>query len=228
MVRDIRWRLRGVSRVGLKVARIRALVVGMWEVSWVFGLSQWVSVEPLWVPVEILRGFQPSLLPRYPGPPTHTPPTSRCTTNSKQGSTTCILTHQWVSYSVQTGSHCLLLSLKAPRVSTSPFRLFIVQQFAILKLGRVDIIFNNTPTGFESDHNYNILGFHIPVSVVVETPEVVPKPCNLFFIGQLWVAAPPWGTPFHVYPSRGSRYHLLFTRPAFVTSRISATEPLLK
>ena len=199
----------------------------MWEVSWVFGLSQWVSVEPLWVPVEILRGFQPSLLPRYPGPPTHTPPTSRCTTNSKQGSTTCILTHQWTTYSVQTGSHCLLLSLKAHRVSTSPFRLFIVQQFATLKLGRGDIIFNNTPTGLESDHNYNILGFHIPVSVVVETQEVVPKPCNLFFIGQLG-PAPRRSPPFHVYPSRGSRYHLLFTRPVFVTSRISATEPLLK
>ena len=66
---------------------------------------------------------------------------------------------------------------------------------------RVDIIFNNTPTGLESDHNYNILGFHIPVSVVVETPEVVPKPCNLFFIGQLWVAAPPWGAPSMFIPA---------------------------
>ena len=182
----------------------------MWEVSWVFGLSQWVSVEPLWVPVEILRGFQPSLLPRYPGPPTHTPPTSRCTTNSKQGSTTCILTHQWVSYSVQTGSACLLLSLKAHRFSTSPFRLFIVQQFAILKLGRVDIIFNNTPTGFESDHNYNILGFHIPVSVVVETPEVVPKPCNLFFIGQLWVGPPASSLSSMFIPAGARSYHLLY------------------
>ena len=59
---------RGVSIVGLKVARIRALLLGMW----VFGLSQWVSVEPLWVPVEILRGFQPSVEPRYPRPPTIT------------------------------------------------------------------------------------------------------------------------------------------------------------
>ena len=66
------------------------------------------------------------------------------------------------------------------------------------------------------------------MSVVVETPEVVPKPCNLFFIGQLWGGAPRAAPPFHVYPSGGSRYHLLFTRPAFVTRRISATEPLSK
>lgn len=52
---------RGVSIVGLKVARIRALLLGMW----VFGLSQWVSLE-------ILRGFQPSVEPRYPRPPTIT------------------------------------------------------------------------------------------------------------------------------------------------------------
>ena len=178
-----------------------------------------------WVTVEILRGFQPSLGPRYPGPPTHTPQTSRCTTNSKQGSTTCILTHQWVSYSVQTGSHCLLLSLKAHRVSTSPFRLFIVQQFAILKLGRVDIIFNNTPTGFESDHNYNILGFHIPVSVVVETPEVVPKPCNLFFIGQLWVG-PRRRAPLPCLSQRGRPLPPALHKTSICHSPISgATEP---
>ena len=68
--------------------------------------------------------------------------------------------------------------------------------------------------------HYNILGFHILMSVVVETPEVVPKPCNLFFIGQLWAGAPRAAPPFHVYPSGGTRYHLLFTRPAFVTRRI--------
>ena len=39
------------------------------------------------------------------------------------------------------------------------------------------------------------------MSVVVETPEVVPKPCNLFFIGQLWVAAPPWGAPSMFIPA---------------------------
>ena len=64
---------RGVSIVGLKVARIRALVVAVCGTSEVGVRIVTVGVvEPLWVPVEILRGFQPSLVPRYPGPPTHT------------------------------------------------------------------------------------------------------------------------------------------------------------
>ena len=43
----------GISIGGLRVAaRIRALVVGMWDGGWVFGLSQWVSREPVWVPVD--------------------------------------------------------------------------------------------------------------------------------------------------------------------------------
>ena len=56
---------------------------------------------------------------------------------------------------------------------------------------------------------YNISGFHIPVSVVVETQEVVPKPCNLFFIGQLWVGPPASSLSSMFIPAGARSYHLL-------------------
>ena len=57
---------------------------------------------------------------------------------------------------------------------------------------------------------YNISGFHIPVSVVVETQEVVPKPCNLFFIGQLWVGPPASSLSSMFIPAGARSYHLLY------------------
>ena len=47
------------------------------------------------------------------------------------------------------------------------------------------------------------------MSVVVETQEVVPKPCNLFFIGQLWVGPPASSLSSMFIPAGARSYHLL-------------------
>ena len=47
------------------------------------------------------------------------------------------------------------------------------------------------------------------MSVVVETQEVVPKPCNLFFIGQLWVGPPASALSSMFIPAGARSYHLL-------------------
>ena len=63
------------------------------------------------------------------------------------------------------------------------------------------------------------------MSVVVETPEVVPKPCNLFFIGQLG-AGPPSISPLPCLSQQGQPLPPALHKTSICHSPISAaTEP---